>query len=91
MNMHKEISLLTTLGVVLLVGGLAVGVYFLTFYDTSVAVPQTELFGQTYGGGRVNNIGLLNDKQNGIDLGFGASVVGLILLCFQHYNKKQNK
>lgn len=87
--MNKEIPLLNILGSLLLIGGLIVGFYFLTYFDTSVEVPTQEIFGQTIGGGRVNNIGLMNDKQNGINLGFGASVVGLVLLCFQSYNRKQ--
>jgi hypothetical protein len=89
MNLKKEFSLLRTLGLLLLVGGLIVGFFFLTSYDTSVEVPTQEILGQTVGGGRVNNIGLMNTRQNGINLGFGAFVVGLLILGFQSYNKKQ--
>ena len=88
MKMNKEIPLLNILGPLLLIGGLIVGFYFLTYFDTSVEVPTQEIFGQTIGGGRVNNIGLMNDKQNGINLGFGASAVGLILIYFKKNNKK---
>ncbi len=87
--MKKQISLLGTLGLLLLLGGLLVGGYFLIYFDTSVEVPKTELFGQTYGGGRVNNLGLMNTRQNGINLGFGAAVVGLFILGFQHYKKSK--
>lgn len=89
MNLKKEISLLSTLGVFLLIGGLAVGFYFLTSFDTSVEIPTQEFFGQTIGGGRINNIGLMNDKKNGINLGFGAFALGLGILIYKNHSKKQ--
>ena len=89
--MKREISIFNLLGGLLLIGGLMTGIYFLVFFDASVEIPQQEILGQMVGGGRVNNIGLLNDKQNGIYLGFGASVVGLALICFEQYNKKNKK
>ncbi len=87
--MNRKISGLSALGIILMIFGFVIGIYFLMFFDTSVAVPQQEIFGQTIGGGRVNNIGLMSDRQNGINLGFGAAVVGLILVCFQESNKKK--
>ena len=67
------------LAYLLLIGGLVCGTYFLVAFDTSVEVPQQELFGQTIGGERVNNIGLMQDRQNGIYLGFGAAALGLVI------------
>ena len=58
-HLKKEISLLTGLGVILLLGGLSVGIYFLGFFDTSVQVPDQEILGQDIGGEMVNNIGAL--------------------------------
>ena len=87
--MDKKISLLRVLGVVLVIGGLFAGVYYLVFFDTSVEVPQREILGSVYGGGRVNNLGLMNDRQNGIYLGFGAAVVGLACLGFESRNRKK--
>ena len=49
------------------------------FFDTSVEVPTTTVFGQTIGGGRVNNLGLMSDRSNGIIIGIGAAIFGLIL------------
>lgn len=89
MKEKEKLSIPWMSGVVLLLCGLTAGVYFLLFFDTSVEVPKEEFMGQTIGGGRVNNIGLMNDRQNGINLGFGAVVVGIGLLCFEEYNKKK--
>ncbi len=91
-HLKKEISLLTGLGVILLLGGLSVGIYFLGFFDTSVQVPDQEILGQDIGGEMVNNIGLMSEQQEGINLGFGAAFVGLALVCFERYaDKKKGK
>lgn len=66
------------LGAILFLGGLAVAVYFYAYFDTSVAVPGVELFGETIGGGRVHNIGLMQERQNGLILSALAAAVGLI-------------
>lgn len=47
--------------------------------DTSVAVPTQEFMGQTIGGGRVNNIGLMQDRQNLLMIGGVGFIGGLIL------------
>jgi len=47
--------------------------------DTSVEVPTTEIMGQQVGGGRVNNLGLMQDRQNGLIFGIGAAILGAIL------------
>jgi len=79
LNAPKESNYLTTLGVIMLLVGLAVAIYFFLFFDTSVEVPTTELFGQTFGGERVNNIGLMNQRTNGVIFGMGIAIIGLIL------------
>lgn len=61
---------LRTFGILLLLGGLAVAAYFFLAFDTSVES----------GMGRVNNLGLMADRQNGIIIGIGLSVVGTIML-----------
>jgi hypothetical protein len=76
------------LGMLLLIGGLGVLAYFLVVFDTSVATPTTELFGRTIGGGRVNNLGLMQDKEIALLLGGAAAVVGLALLVVGEYMKK---
>ncbi len=86
---QKEYSGTSALAVLLMVGGLTWGMYSLLFFDTSVVVPQQEIMGQTIGGERINNIGLMQEKQNGINLGFGAAVVGLAIMLFDKRNKKE--
>jgi hypothetical protein len=61
---------LRTFGTLLLVAGLAVAAYFFLAFDTSVES----------GMGRVNNLGLMADRQNGIIIGIGLGVVGAIIL-----------
>jgi len=75
-----ESSGMKTLGGVILIIGLAIGLYFWIFFDASVEVPRQEIFGQVIGGGRVNNIGLLQEKQTGTFVGLGAAALGLILV-----------
>lgn len=65
-------------GLLLLVGLLWAGYYFAIF-DVSVEVPTGSFMGYEYGGGRVNNIGLMAQRQNGILIGMGVAVIGAIL------------
>ena len=67
-------------GVLLLIAGLALAGYFFLAFDTSVTTPQTTILGTTIGGERVNNIGLMADRQNGIIIGMGAAILGTILM-----------
>ena len=59
-------------GGLLLVIGIIVAGYFLFFFDPSVYT----------GFGRVNNIGLLQDRQNGLLVGVAMAIVGAVLLAF---------
>ena len=68
---------------ILIAGGIACTGYFFFLFDTSVPVPTMTIGGNTVGGGRVNNIGLLSQKQNGINLGMGGAILGAILLDIQ--------
>ena len=67
-------------GITAIVGGVCCAIYFFMFFDTSVAVPGVALLGIP--DMRVNNMGLLQDKQNGMLFGIGAAVVGAILVAF---------
>ncbi len=73
-------SILKPIGLLLLVAGVGTVIYFLGFYDTSVNVPETTIMGQTVGGGRVNNVGLMQNRQNGVILGSVLAIAGLA--CF---------
>ena len=68
------------LGVILFLGGLAAALYFYAYFDTSIPAPSVELFGETLGGGRVHNIGLMQERQNGLILSAIAAAVGLVCL-----------
>jgi len=68
------------LGVLMFLGGSAVAVYYYAYFDTSVTVPVAEILGQTFGGGRVNNIGLMAERQNSLMVSVAISLVGLVLL-----------
>lgn len=64
-------------GLVLVVGGLMVlGALSM---DVGVAVPTQTILGETFGGGRVNNIGLMKDRQNLLILGSVLGLGGLLL------------
>jgi hypothetical protein len=69
---------LRTIGILLLLGGLAVAAYFFLAFGTSVES----------GIGRVNNLGLMADRQNGIILGIGLGVVGTIMVVNGARGKK---
>lgn len=66
------------LGVILFLGGLAAAIYFYAYFDTSVAVPTMEVLGERIGGGRVHNIGLMQERQNGLIMSGIAAAVGLL-------------
>ena len=72
--------LLKFVGALLFLGGIAFAIYYFAYFDTSVAVPATEIFGQTIGGGRVHNVGLMQERQNGLISSSITAVVGLILV-----------
>lgn len=61
------------LGTIVLIGAALVGGYALFVFDPSVA---------TAGGGRVNNLGLMQDRQNILIASCAAAVVGCILMVF---------
>lgn len=66
-------------GAVLLLAGAALTFYFFFLYDTSVPTKPIELFGQTNGGDRVHNLGLMENRRNhrrGWELPPGRDVSG---------------
>ena len=83
-------SNLANISKILIAGGLVCTGYFFFLFDTSVPVPTMTIGGNTVGGGRVNNIGLLSQKQNGINLGMGVAILGAILLATSS-NKNNEK
>jgi len=76
---------LRALGVLLFLAGLVGGIYFATFYDTSVKTETVEILGQRFGGERVHNIGLMQQRQLGL-FGSGATgLLGFVILLYTEY------
>ena len=69
-----------SLGIILLAGGLAIAGYFFLAFDASVE-------SGVGGFGRINNLGLMADRQNGIIVGIGLAVVGTIMLAIGSRSK----
>lgn len=80
LGIAKEFSSLQQLGIVVLFLGILGAIYFFAIFDTSVEVPTTQVMGQTVGGGRVNNLGLMNQRQNGVIISCAGALIGLILI-----------
>jgi hypothetical protein len=78
---RQSSPLLKVLGVLLFLGGLYAAVHYYAFFDTTVPVPVTQVFGQTIGGGRVHNIGLLQERQNGLIISTLITLSGLVLVA----------
>ncbi len=81
---------LRRISLLLLFFGIALGIYFFAAFDTTVVVPEREILGQTIGGHRVHNIGLLQDRQNGIMVGFGLAVIAVVLFVFSHFRQSHS-
>ena len=76
----RSVSALGLIGVLFLAAGGAALFYFYQL-DTSVAVPTFSFGAHEFGGGRVNNLGLMSERSNGLlmgGLGFGLGFVGLL-------------
>jgi hypothetical protein len=66
----SDTSSTRVLGGLILMVGLGVAGYFFTLFDPSVS---------TGSGMRVNNIGLMQQQQNGVIIGIGLSLVGILM------------
>lgn len=77
-------------GFTLILLGVGCTAYYFLFFDTSVAIPVENVMGQQMGGGRVNNLGLMADRQNGIIIGVAAALAGLLLMIFAESQKRRS-
>jgi hypothetical protein len=90
----------------MLVGGIVGVVYFFFAFDTTVYRPPRHIppgqlpdtnrpMGQLNPeadlGGRLHNLGLMADRQNGIIASIGVAVVGGILLLFGHLSARRRQ
>ncbi len=81
--LNARFSLTRTVGLFIMLGGIAAAIYFFAYFDVSVTTEPVVIMGQSYGGGQhVNNLGLIADRQNGLMIGIGAAVIGLLLALF---------
>ncbi len=80
---------LKRLGVILILLGAAIAIFFWQFFDVSVEVP--DFMGQKFGTGRVNNFGLMQERQNGLLGGMGISAAGFVLVVLSLiFSQKQS-
>jgi len=70
----------------MLVAGLLTAGYFLFVFDPTLAAPGSALLGIP--SERVNNIGLLADKQNGVIVGIALVFLSVGLLIWDSYARK---
>jgi len=72
---QTELSPLTTFAAVLILIGVGAIFYYAFLFDVTVPVEVSEFIPT----GRVNNIGLMNERLIGIICGFGSTFIGIIL------------
>jgi len=77
---QTKIPALCLLGWLFIIGGFVGAIYFAFVFDISVGVPQISR--DTLGIERVNNLGLMSDRQTGIILSLAALILGTILAIF---------
>ena len=80
--LNQPVSNFNLLGCLFTLVGVAGAVYFLVFFDVSVATPS--ITQEVLGISRVNNIGLMQDRQNGLIISLVVGVVGVALLIAGH-------
>ena len=73
-----SVSGLSVFGALMFIGGSSVLIYYWQFFDTSVSVPVQTILGETFGGGRVHNIGLMQDRQTGMIVGGVLAAMGFL-------------
>ncbi|MBV9851033.1 MAG: zinc ribbon domain-containing protein [Armatimonadetes bacterium] len=69
-------------GCFLLIAGVWCAGYFFLFFDTSVPVQSPGFVSSPYAIERVNNLGLMADRQNGILIGLGMAILGALMTLF---------
>lgn len=78
----RDPSFLKFIGTLLFLGGIAAGVYYFSYFDTTVGVPGVEILGRELGGGRVHNVGLMEKRQTGMLLSGAAAAAGFLIVAF---------
>src|SRR2546423_7036345 len=70
-------SILRGIGAWVFLAGVVTLFYCLFSFDTTVQVPTEQVLGQTVGGGRVYNIGLMQERMYGLIASVGVAGVGV--------------
>lgn len=84
---EEPVNWLRTVGVLLLIGG-AIWLLYALNMDTSVATDPVSFGGITIPSQRVNNLGLMSQKQNYIIVASLTLVAGLITTLFDRHRKQ---
>lgn len=71
---------LRVFGCLILLGGLALAGYYFIIFDASVAVNYQDGAGVLDMPERVNNLGLMAERQNGVLIGMGGALLGAIMM-----------
>jgi hypothetical protein len=80
-NKKNDNTAMSGWGFLILFAGIAITAYFAFFYDISVDVQSTYISGiGSIGGGSVNNLGLMQNRQMGIICGLAVSFIGVIMM-----------
>ncbi len=74
----SPVSSTHVLGIILLAVGLGMTIYFFAFFDQTVAAGTT----------RVNNLGLMQDRQVGITASIGLTILGTLMALLGGKSKK---
>jgi len=71
---------LKLLGAFLFLGGVAFAVYYFDFFDTSVSTSTGDLMIRRAGGELVHNLGLMQERRNGLLISSLVALLGLGLV-----------
>lgn len=89
-NSFLSVSPLRIAGALFVAAGLCGLLYYGLVFDASVAIPRIDVAGASFGGGRINNFALMQQKSNGTMLSFGAFALGVILYAMDYMRAKSN-
>jgi hypothetical protein len=77
-------------GVLILIGGICCVIYYWQFFNVTVTTQPIDIMGQQVGGGQeVNNMGLMSDRQNGLTVGIGSTLLGAIMLVADAFLRRK--
>lgn len=87
---NQSVSGMNVLGLFIFIIAAAATYYYAFAFDTTVAVPSVTISGTQIGGGLVNNVGLMNEKSNGILMGVGGCILGVLFMVIGSMRKRKS-